>query len=207
MRASSLVLIALGAATLVWLWPRGAVEPMASTVGPTMANDAASGTTPARAPPPDAGDARPELQAWRSRQAFEADLHAFFRGPPQTGAARQAEALRLRDELERREAARELSAGEAAMLRLGLLDAIEPDPARRQAEAEAMLEDYLVAYELRMQALAAAPDPAFAEYKARERAIVAEVMAATAIPDGLSRDAYLRQRLQQERERLLGGDR
>jgi hypothetical protein len=34
----------------------------------------------------------------------------------------------------------------------------------------------------------------------REREIVAEVMGMTSIPDGLSRDEYLRRRLQQARE-------
>ena len=33
-------------------------------------------------------------------------------------------------------------------------------------------------------------------YKAREKAVVAEVMAMTIIPGGLTRDEYLRQRLQ-----------
>ena len=39
-------------------------------------------------------------------------------------------------------------------------------------------------------------------YKAREREIVDEVMAMTTIPDGLTRDEYLRRRLQSAREQL-----
>jgi hypothetical protein len=46
----------------------------------------------------------------------------------------------------------------------------------------------------------------FQLYKVREREIVAEVMALQSIPDGLSREEYLRRRLQAEREQLLGAN-
>jgi hypothetical protein len=44
----------------------------------------------------------------------------------------------------------------------------------------------------------------FQLYKVREGQIVAEVMSLQTIPNGLSRDEYLRRRLQTEREQLLG---
>ena len=48
-------------------------------------------------------------------------------------------------------------------------------------------------------------DPRMQRYKAREKTVVAEVMAMTIIPGGLTRDEYLRQRLQLERERAFDG--
>jgi hypothetical protein len=55
-------------------------------------------------------------------------------------------------------------------------------------------EEFATAYEAQH-----ASDPRFQDYKARERAIVAEVMGLGEIPGGLTRDEYLRQRLQQAR--------
>ena len=48
-------------------------------------------------------------------------------------------------------------------------------------------------------------DPRMQRYKAREKAVVAEVMAMTTIPGGLTRDEYLRERLQRERELAFDG--
>lgn len=47
-------------------------------------------------------------------------------------------------------------------------------------------------------------DPMFQLYKVRESQIVAETLSLQTIPNGLSRDEYLRRRLQAEREQLLG---
>ena len=47
------------------------------------------------------------------------------------------------------------------------------------------------------------PDARFSRYKSEEKRIVDEVMALDSIPDGLSRDQYLRQRLQEAREQAL----
>lgn len=47
-------------------------------------------------------------------------------------------------------------------------------------------------------------DPPLNDYKQREQRVVSEVMAMTAVPGGLSRDEYLRQRLQREREIAYG---
>ena len=65
-----------------------------------------------------------------------------------------------------------------------------------------MMDRYRAHADQRMDAFAAQQrnDPRFQSYKARERAIVAEVMALPRIPGGLTRDQYLRQRLQQARE-------
>ncbi|MFQ6312228.1 hypothetical protein [Lysobacter capsici] len=45
-------------------------------------------------------------------------------------------------------------------------------------------------------------DTRFQAYKQRERVVVAEVLAMQQIPGGVTRDEYLRQRLQAERERV-----
>ena len=48
--------------------------------------------------------------------------------------------------------------------------------------------------------MAKAPDARFSQYKSEEKRIVDEVLTLQTIPDGLSRDQYLRQRLQEARE-------
>lgn len=109
----------------------------------------------------------------------------------------------LKRQIDRYEAAAGLSAGEALLLRTALVKATVDDPAQQAAEVAVIADRYRAHADQRMAAFAAqqANDPRFQSYKAREAQVVAEVMAATTIPAGLTRDQYLRQRLQEERER------
>ena len=77
------------------------------------------------------------------------------------------------------------------------------DPARQAEQVAAIADRYRAHADRRMAAFLEQQrnDPRFQAYKAREAQVVAEVMAATTIPAGLTRDQYLRQRLQEERER------
>jgi hypothetical protein len=87
-------------------------------------------------------------------------------------------------------------------LRSALIRESVADPAE-QVVAMAALQDHYRQQGVRKQAeWEARVDPEFELYKAREREIVAEVMAMTTIPDGLSRAEYLRRRLQSAREQL-----
>ena len=148
--------------------------------------------------------ATPQAQAHRERQRFEADAKDFFARAPSLRAVERSErAGRLSRQIDRYEAEDGLSAGEALLLRTALVKATVDDPVRQAEEVAAIADRYRAHADQRMAAFAAQQrnDPRFQSYKAREAQVVAEVMAATTIPAGLTRDQYLRQRLQQERER------
>ena len=75
------------------------------------------------------------------------------------------------------------------------------DAAARAAEARALVRRYQALSAEREAHLAQRRDPHFERYKADEQRIVEDLLALQDIPDGLSRDQYLRQRLQEARER------
>lgn len=148
--------------------------------------------------------ATPEAQAYRDRQHFEADAKDFFARAASLGAVERGErADALTRQIDAYEAADGLSAGEAVLLRTALVRATIDDPARQAEEVAAIADRYRTHADQRMAAFAAqqANDPRFQAYKTREAQVVAEVMAMTSVPAGLTRDQYLRQRLQEERER------
>lgn len=148
--------------------------------------------------------ATPEAQAYRDRQHFEADAKDFFARAASLGAVERSErADALTRQIDAYEAADGLSAGEAVLLRTALVRATIDDPARQAEEVASIADRYRTHADQRMAAFAAqqANDPRFQAYKTREAQVVAEVMAMTSVPAGLTRDQYLRQRLQEERER------
>lgn len=145
--------------------------------------------------------ASPAVQDYQARQRFAADYQAFIQGAASLDAEerlRQAEALAA--EVERREAADELALSEALLLQLGLAQAEGGDEQTQKARAEALVARYQ-ALSQRREARQQAPDARFEQYKSEEKRIVDEVLDMQSIPDGLSRDEYLRQRLQEARER------
>ncbi|WAC64412.1 hypothetical protein OVA13_06495 [Pseudoxanthomonas sp. SL93] len=148
--------------------------------------------------------ATPQARMHRERQHFEADAKDFFaRAASMRAVERSERADALSRRIDHYEANGGLSAGEAVLLRTALVQATVEDPAR-QAEAVAAIADrYRAHADQRMAAFAAQQrnDPRFQSYKAREAQVVSEVMAMTSVPAGLTRDQYLRQRLQEERER------
>jgi len=148
--------------------------------------------------------ATPQAQEHLERQRFEADAKDFFARSASLRAVERSErADALTQQIDKYEAAGGLSAGEAVLLRTALVKATVDDPARQAEEVAAIADRYRAHADQRMAAFAAQQrnDPRFQAYKAREAQVVAEVMAATSIPAGLTRDQYLRQRLQEERER------
>lgn len=148
--------------------------------------------------------ATPEAQAYHDRQHFEADAKDFFARAASLGAVERSErADALTRQIDAYEAADGLSAGEAVLLRTALVRATIDDPARQAEEVAAIADRYRTHADQRMAAFAAqqANDPRFQAYKTREAQVVAEVLAMTSVPAGLTRDQYLRQRLQEERER------
>lgn len=148
--------------------------------------------------------ATPQARAHRERQRFEQDARDFFaRAPSLRAVGRSERADTLTRQIDRYEAEGGLSAGEAVLLRTALVKATVDDPARQAEEVAAIADRYRAHADQRMAAFAEQQrnDPRFQSYKAREAQVVAEVMAMPTVPAGLTRDQYLRQRLQEERER------
>ena len=96
---------------------------------------------------------------------------------------------------------------ETMLLRAALVEAGSATAAEQAARMAALVERYRADAARREAAFVAQQqaDPRMQRYKAREKAVVAEVMAMKDIPGGLTRNEYLRQRLLLERERAFGG--
>ncbi|MGO4700815.1 hypothetical protein [Dyella sp. 2RAB6] len=143
------------------------------------------------------------VRDYQQRERFGQDVHDFFaRARTLDPLTRQRQADALREELRRREADRSISAGESMNLQIALVRVTVDDP-QAQADALAALgaqfhTDAEQANQAWLQQLAS--DPQFQRYKQDERRIVEAVMAMPVIPGGESRDAYLREQLQQARE-------
>jgi aspartate carbamoyltransferase catalytic subunit len=148
-----------------------------------------------------------QAQTFRERQDFEARAKRFLQQASSLGDVERSEQARaLTASIDRYEREGGLSAGEALLLRSGLIKATVADEQEQALQIADVMQRYRSDAERRMaQHLAQQQrDPNFQDYKTRERAIVAEVMALREIPGGLSRDEYLRQRLQQAREAAYG---
>ncbi len=191
-----LVPCAVLAAAIVW-WKRG--DPGTPVAPPSSVEAAVAVSSPLASL-----QATPQAQEHLERQRFEADAKDFFARSASLRAVERSErADALTRQIDKYEAACGLSAGEAVLLRTALVKATVDDPARQAEEVAAIADRYRAHADRRMAAFLEQQrnDPRFQAYKAREAQVVAEVMAATTIPAGLTRDQYLRQRLQQERER------
>lgn len=163
--------------------------------------------TPGASSPDAALASTPEARAYQQRLAFERNVRAFLRDAPQLDEkTRAARATALVREIDRREGARELSADEAVMLRIGLIHAAVQDENERIRQARQIVEQYRQRSAEREAAYLAQQkrDAQFQQYKTAEARIVSEVLAMSSYPDGMSRDEYLRQRLQQARETIYG---
>ncbi len=206
-----LTLVALGTLAIgggLWFVTHSfSSEPAAST--PTAGLQTASPSVPGTAtvPPPTVDRAAaqavlnsPAAQAYQTRLQFAADYRRFIQDAARlSDEERQRQAEALAKEVERREAATELALSEALLLQLGLAQAQGGDEAEQKARAEQLLARYQ-ALSRQRETLAKAPDARFSQYKSEEKRIVDEVLTLQTIPDGLSRDQYLRQRLQEARE-------
>ena len=191
-----LVPCAVLAAAIVW-WKRG--DPGTPVAPPSSVEAADAVSSPLASL-----QATPQAQEHLERQRFEADAKDFFARSASLRAVERSErADALTRQIDKYEAAGGLSAGEAVLLRTALVKATVDDPARQAEQVAAIADRYRAHADRRMAAFLEQQrnDPRFQAYKAREAQVVAEVMATTTIPAGLTRDQYLRQRLQEERER------
>lgn len=147
----------------------------------------------------------PRIIQFAQRLDFEEELQRFFQEAAELDAQqRQNRADQLEQQLARYEQETQVSAPEALMVRLALLQLLEQDEAAAKAAATELIERYQARSEERLEAWRSAPKPEFDRYKVREKEIVEEVMALDRIPGGLTRDQYLRQRLLEARIETMG---
>lgn len=172
--------------------------PAAAPASSAVASAPAPAQPPRTAAPASADD---PVAAWEAFNRFRERTQSFLRDgrslPPER---RRDEAEALREQVQRYAGDRHLAGGEAMMLELELTRIGIDDPAELASRLEAIAGRYRQAAEQAAEADAAAPDPRFLDYKAREKEIVARVMAMPEIPGGIDRDEYLRQELQTARE-------
>lgn len=147
----------------------------------------------------------PEARAYQARLAFENETRTFLRDAPKLDdQTRMRRAQALSREIDQREQNREMSADEAMMLRIGLIHAAVKDEMQRVAQSQEVVDRYRKQTAERQAAFLAQQkqDAHFQAYKAAEARIVSEVLAMPSYPGGLSRDDYLRLRLQEARETI-----
>ena len=195
--------MAVAAVLMLALW-MSARQRQASLVD-ALAEPASPMTAPAN--PKAALAATPEALAYRSRQEFEQETRNFLRDAPKLDDnTRNTRALALSREINRREQNREFSAGEAIMLRVGLIHAAVENESERIRQVQTLVTRYREQSAQRERAFQAQQrrDAQFQQYKAQEARIVSEVLAMQYYPDGMGRDDYLRQRLQEARVTIYG---
>ncbi len=162
-------------------------------------------TVPIVAEPSTGLAATPEARADQSRLAFERQARAFLRDAPALDdATRMARARALSQDIDRREHNRELSGDEAMVMRVGLIQVAVEDPRQRVTQIQEVIDRHSQQKAARQRALLAQQrrDAQLKDYKVQEARIVSEVLAMERYPGGLSRDAYLRQRLQAVRDTI-----
>ena len=110
----------------------------------------------------------------------------------------------LTQDIDRREQNRELSGDEAMMMRVGLIQVAVKDPRERVVQIREVIDRHTQQTAARQRALLAQQqrDAKLKDYKAQEARIVSEVLAMQSYPNGMSRDDYLRQRLQDARDTI-----
>ncbi|PKQ43102.1 hypothetical protein CXP40_00735 [Pseudomonas sp. YY-1] len=197
----------IGSATLTWYWQRPAIEERLSLEPEQLPTPQAAQASPTPASSPLSTEqlqllARPEIQQQEQRLGFHQRYRDFIEHAKQLDAEkREAQAEDLSKGLDAMEQRGELALSETLLLQIALIKAVSEDEAEQKTRAEALIKRYQVISAEREARLEQQPDRNFERYKAEEKRIVEEVLELQTIPDGLTRDQYLRQRLQEARER------
>ncbi|CAD5109423.1 hypothetical protein [Zestomonas carbonaria] len=143
----------------------------------------------------------PQVVEAQQRLGFHNAYRDFFkRAPELSPEQRESEAEALSRQIDDYERRGELALSEALLLQVALIRATSEDEQQQKDRAAALVARYKALSAEREARDAQRQDANFERYKAEERRIVEEVLAMDDIPDGLSRDEYLRQRLQEARE-------
>ncbi|NQD39086.1 hypothetical protein HPT27_18875 [Permianibacter sp. IMCC34836] len=200
-----LVIITLAAAGLiglatVWLARESASVPPAATVA-TVTESRNAGSEPG----PGSLREHPLVRAYEAYTDFQQHSRGFFDHADQLSEQeKQAQLRQLMDGTNKYEQEGKLVPMEALVLKLAMLRYSSSGDDDYKTKAKTLIDQYKAISDAREQAWLANPDPKFIDYKRQENDIVNEVLAMTVIPDGLSRDEYLRQRLEQARIATMG---
>ena len=197
--------LAIAAVLMLALWMSSRQRQAA--LADVLAEPAAARPATIPADPDAALASTPEALAYRSRQEFEQEARNFLRDASKLDDnTRNTRALALSREINRREQNREFSAGEAIMLRVGLIHAAVENESERIRQVQTLVTRYREQSAQRERAFQAQQrrDAQFQQYKAQEARIVSEVLSMQYYPDGMGRDDYLRQRLQEARVTIYG---
>lgn len=193
--------LAVGIGFALWPSKESPQSERAMTPAPAAAPSAGSDAVPA-----DLRD-HPVVQAYQAFSDFQQHSRGFFDNAENlTEQEKQAQLRQLLDGTNKYEQEGKLVPMEALLLKLAMLRYTTRGDDDYKAKAKSLIDQYKAQSDLREQAWLANPDPNFIDYKRQEADIVKEVMAMTVIPDGLSRDEYLRQRLEQARIATMGAD-
>jgi hypothetical protein len=174
------------------------------------ANQDAPDSSPAPAPtgaPATASENASPVDVQERARFNERAKQFFAQAPALSPEEARQRADDLSQELSRIEQAGGLSAGETFLIRAGLIGYTVADEQEQVAQIRALKERYEADARQRNAQASAQSDPMFQLYKVRENQIVSETLSLQSIPNGLSRDEYLRRRLQAEREQLFGDGR
>ncbi|MGA4473953.1 hypothetical protein ACPA2M_13345 [Ectopseudomonas chengduensis] len=199
--------IVIGSLTLTWYWQRpNTGEPATSPPEQAPALPFAQGS--AVSAPIDLSPeqmhllSRPEVQRQQRRLDFHQRYTGFIKHATELdSSSREAQAQTLSEGIDALERQGEVALSEALLLQIALIKAVSENEDEQKRRAEALIKRYQAISAEREVKLAQRSDPNFERYKAEERNIVEEVLGLQNIPDGLTRDQYLRQRLQEARER------
>ncbi len=196
------VLTALVIGVGIALWPANESPQSAQPIASPPAETPPTNTAPL---PADLRE-HPVVQAFQAFSDFQQHSRGFFDNADRLSEQeKQAQLRQLLDGTEMYEQEGKLVPMEALVLKLAMLRYSSSSDDDYKIKAKALIDHYKAQSDLREQAWLANPEPQFVEYKRQEQDIVREVMAMTVIPDGLSRDEYLRQRLEQARIATMGG--
>ncbi|WP_157976575.1 hypothetical protein [Parahaliea mediterranea] len=144
--------------------------------------------------------ADPRVVAYLSRERDKSTLRGYFDDPGASElSADEAWAL-----IEQVEAEGRVMGFEALHLKLAWLERNSASEEEFQQRASQLLAQYRQRAEQAAQAGSPERNPAFVDYKQRERQIMDEVAAMDDIPNGMTRQAYLRQRLLEARMAAYG---
>lgn len=199
--------IVIGSLTLTWYWQRpNTGEPATSPPEQAPALPFAQGS--AVSAPIDLSPeqmhllSRPEVQQQQRRLDFHQRYRGFIKHATELdSSSREAQAQALSEGIDALERQGEVALSEALLLQIALIKAVSENEDEQKRRAEALIKRYQAISAEREAKLAQRSDPNFERYKAEEKNIVEEVLGLQNIPEGLTRDQYLRQRLQEARER------
>lgn len=144
--------------------------------------------------------AHPRVQDWLQREEDKHRLENYFKAE-RPGEEESQAVWELIETLERES---RVMATEALAMKLAWLEKNASNELEFRERADALIGQYRQKAEQNARVDNPENDPRFIAYKSEEARIVAEVKAMQSYPDGMSQQAYLRQRLLEARQRAYG---